>query len=110
MSSAEGKSGPVSPLPLLGRMGEGRGVRAMTTAPRLLSAPARPGPCSSSGCTNLTRFAVPSAEAQMKVVSFIEPPQGEVIERILRHCGLWNPVAPRAPPGESSGPRNLDGR
>ena len=34
----------------------------------------------------------------MKVVSFIEPPQGEVIEKILRHCGPWNPVAPRAPP------------
>ena len=25
----------------------------------------------------------------MKVIAFIEPPQGEVIERILRHCGLW---------------------
>jgi len=23
---------------------------------------------------------------------------GEVIEKILRHCGLWNPSAPRAPP------------
>ena len=35
----------------------------------------------------------------MKVVAFIEPPQGEVIEKILRHCGLWQP---RPPPGESS--------
>ena len=26
----------------------------------------------------------------MKIVSFIErSPQGDVIERILRHCGLW---------------------
>ena len=31
---------------------------------------------------------------QMKVVSFIEPPQTEVIERILRHCGLWQPRPP----------------
>jgi len=35
----------------------------------------------------------------MKVVAFIEPPQGEVIEKILRHCGLWQP---RPPPGEPS--------
>ena len=34
----------------------------------------------------------------MKVVAFIEPPQGDVIEKILRHCGLWNASAPRAPP------------
>ena len=34
----------------------------------------------------------------MKVVAFIEPPQGEVIEKILKHCGLWQASAPRAPP------------
>ena len=34
----------------------------------------------------------------MKVVAFIEPPQGAVIEEILRHCGLWQPSTPRAPP------------
>lgn len=27
-----------------------------------------------------------------------DPPQGEVIEKILRHCGLWHPSVPRAPP------------
>jgi hypothetical protein len=32
------------------------------------------------------------------VVAFIEPPQGDVIEKILKHCGLWCPAAPRAPP------------
>ncbi len=45
----------------------------------------------------------------MKIVGFIERRQQEVIERILRHCGLWegplrtlaNPRAPpRASPGE----------
>ena len=34
----------------------------------------------------------------MKVVAFIEPPQGEGIEKILKHCGLWQASAPRAPP------------
>jgi len=27
-----------------------------------------------------------------------DPPQGEVIEKILRHCGLWRASAPRPPP------------
>jgi hypothetical protein len=27
-----------------------------------------------------------------------------VIEKILRHCGLWNPASPRAPPaGDAEG-------
>jgi hypothetical protein len=34
----------------------------------------------------------------MKVIAFIDPPQGAVIEKILRHCGLWHPSTPRAPP------------
>jgi hypothetical protein len=34
----------------------------------------------------------------MKVIAFIEPPQGEVIEKILKHCGVWCPSSPRAPP------------
>ena len=34
----------------------------------------------------------------MKVIAFIEPPQGAVIEKILRHCNLWQPSTPRAPP------------
>ncbi len=41
----------------------------------------------------------PHCGGAMKVVAFIEPPQGDVIERILRHCGLWQP---RPPPSESS--------
>ena len=42
----------------------------------------------------------PHCGGEMKVVAFIEPPQGEVIERILRHCGLWDP---RPPPGGKYG-------
>ena len=33
----------------------------------------------------------------MKVVTFLEPPQAEVIEKILRHCGLWQSSTPRTP-------------
>jgi hypothetical protein len=36
----------------------------------------------------------------MKVVAFIEPPQADVIEKILRHCGLWNPPPARGPPAD----------
>jgi ribosomal protein S27E len=45
----------------------------------------------------------PNCGGQMKVVAFIEPPQADVIEKILRHCGLWNPPPARPPPaGEAS--------
>ena len=44
-------------------------------------------------------LACPKCGGKMKVVSFIEPPQGDVIEKILRHCGLWQPSRP--PPGGS---------
>jgi hypothetical protein len=48
-------------------------------------------------------LACPKCGGQMKVIAFIDPPQGNVIEKILRHCGLWNPSAPRAPPtGDAS--------
>ncbi len=53
-------------------------------------------------------LACPHCGGQMKVVAFLEPPQGEVIEKILRHCGLWNPGAPRAPPAEERLVRNAE--
>ena len=39
----------------------------------------------------------------MKIISFIERRQSDVIQRILRHCGLWQGflrthASPRAPP------------
>ena len=40
----------------------------------------------------------PECGGQMQVVSFIEPPQADVIEAILKHCGLWQPSRSRAPP------------
>jgi hypothetical protein len=51
-------------------------------------------------------FLCPRCGSQMRVVSVIERrDQPEVVERILRHCGLWGRPAPRAPP---RAPEQLD--
>jgi hypothetical protein len=42
-------------------------------------------------------LACPECGGAMKVVAFLEPPQADVIETILRHCGLWCPSSRRAP-------------
>jgi hypothetical protein len=49
-------------------------------------------------------LACPQCGGEMKVIAFIEPPQGEVIEKILRHCGLWQPAKPRPPPANVADP------
>ena len=46
----------------------------------------------------------PKCGGKMKIISFIERGQADVIERILKHCGLWEgPIRtlanPRPPPG-----------
>ena len=43
-------------------------------------------------------LSCPRCGGRMKVVAFIDPPQGEVIEKIPRHCGLRHCSTPRAPP------------
>jgi len=48
-------------------------------------------------------LSCPKCGGQMKIISFIERDRGDVIERILRHCGLWQgPIrtlaTARAPP------------
>ena len=53
-------------------------------------------------------LACPKCGGQMKVIAFLEPPQGEVIEKILRHCGLWHASAPRAPPAEDASVHDPD--
>jgi hypothetical protein len=52
----------------------------------------------------------------MAVVAFIDPRapsrsdgRGEVIEKILRHCGLWRASAPRPPPDVAGVVHDLDG-
>jgi len=37
----------------------------------------------------------------MKIISFIERHQSQVIEKILRHCGMWEEDTARAPPEEA---------
>ena len=51
----------------------------------------------------------PRCSSEMAVVAFIDPPQGEVIEKILRHCGLWGGSAPRPPPDVAGVVHDLDG-
>ena len=43
-------------------------------------------------------LSCPECGGQMQVVSFIEPPQADVIEELLKHCSLWQSRSPRAPP------------
>jgi len=39
----------------------------------------------------------------MRIVSFIEKHQSDVVEKILRNCGLWKEASPRAPPEPEPG-------
>jgi len=63
-----------------------------------------------NACTRLIPLKCPKCGGQMKIISFIE--EDMVIEKILRHCGLWKeqgaaPAAGREPPPkvEESTPR-----
>ena len=38
----------------------------------------------------------PKCQREMRVIAFLEAPQADVVEKILRHCGLWH--SSRAPP------------
>ena len=49
-------------------------------------------------------LSCPECGGQMAVVALIEPPQHDVIEKILSHCGLWRSAAARAPPADSIDP------
>ena len=40
----------------------------------------------------------PKCGETMKIIAFIERHQTEVIEKILRHCGLWEEASARGPP------------
>ena len=39
----------------------------------------------------------PKCGSEMKIIAFIERRQTEVIEKILRHCGLWKESPARGP-------------
>ena len=58
----------------------------------------------------LDPLACPECGGQMKVVAFIDPPQTEVIEKILKHCDLWRGSSARPPPavgGPTDGDREV---
>ena len=40
----------------------------------------------------------PNCGGKMKIISFIEKCQPVVIEKILRHCGMWKETMQRPPP------------
>ncbi len=88
-----------------------RGMRrkaAAALAPPMLQATAARGRCDETWAMLIKRvyevdpLACPQCGGTMEVIAFIEPPQGKVIERILRHCGLWREreSSPRGPPGD----------
>ena len=45
---------------------------------------------------------------KMEIISFIDPPQNEVLEKILKHCHLWKASAPRGPPDPIDMDHDLD--
>jgi len=50
----------------------------------------------------------------MKIIAFIDAHQKDVIEKVLRHCGVWDSRPTRAPPAPSaaatSGARGANSR
>ena len=50
----------------------------------------------------------PKCGGAMAVISFIDPPQREVIDKILEHCGLSRSPAARAPPDPDGLVRELE--
>jgi hypothetical protein len=43
----------------------------------------------------------PKCGSAMKIIAFIERHQTEVVEKILRHCGLWEESSARSPPASA---------
>ena len=43
----------------------------------------------------------------MKIIAFIEAHQGDVIHKILEHCGLWDDPPSRGPQGPGFGRRTV---
>ena len=53
-------------------------------------------------------LSCPKCGSEMAVVSFIDPPQKEVINKILEHCGLRRSPEARPPPDDDGLPHELD--
>ena len=85
----------ILPSPALGRGAGGEGINDHSPAPRRAS---QTWAMLIKRVYEIDPLECPVCGGQMTVIAFIEPPQGAVIEKILRHCGLWQPSTPRAPP------------
>jgi hypothetical protein len=48
----------------------------------------------------------PKCGGEMRIISFID--EDAIIEKILRHCGLWRETPTRAPPIQSHAPPVLE--
>jgi hypothetical protein len=86
-----------------------RGVRAKAAAAAQKEALSSPDPPRRASPTwamliqkvyEVDPLTCPDCGGTMKVIAFIDPPQEEVIEKILRHCGLWDEPSERGPPDE----------
>jgi hypothetical protein len=87
-----------------------RGLRAKTTATATGATDARPTPAARTArrrwaalikqVWRVDPLVCPRCRAPMKIVSFINPGQRDVIEKILDHCGLSS----RAPPADARAP------
>ena len=93
------------PSPVLGRGAGGEGISDRSSAPRRAS---QTWAMLIKRVYEVDPLECPKCGGAMKVIAFIEPPQGGVIEKILRHCGLWDPASPpRPPPGDCPNVRSL---
>jgi hypothetical protein len=87
-----------------------RGMRREREAkqwdPFLIPMPEPPKRCSATWAMLIKHvyevdpLACPNCGEQMKVVSLIEARQQDVVQRVLKHTGLWLEPAPRPPPQE----------
>jgi hypothetical protein len=47
----------------------------------------------------VSALTCPHCGSEMRIVAFIDKSNSNVVQKILKHCGLWNnPPPPRAPP------------
>ncbi len=50
----------------------------------------------------------PRCGTRLKILSFIQPTQADVIQNILKHCGLWQQPSRAPPPDDRAAPREPD--
>jgi hypothetical protein len=86
--------------PKVGRgwyLNKSRGMRKKAEA-AATDAPSSEQPTTSRSSQAWAMLIKRECGGQMQVVAFIEPPQPDVIEAILKHCGWWQSRSARAPP------------